>query len=644
MKIKRESLYDSESAVATVIAAVMLLAILVTIFAIVRTSYIPEWKDDAEASHMHDVLEDMDNLRSTIDTATFFNSSTVPSSSTTVQIRMGGGEVPFLDTLRSSGILSVNMDPCSAYLILNDSSGKNIYSNSFDCGGVTYSSNNEQFVDQTLRYENGALILAQGDRSMMRQYPPFAINSTKIDPRNDSYNFSISINLINISGNSDSISSDTVESLRLSATDFKQVRGNDSELVDTFKYTIFTKYPDAWASYFNKTAKDAGFIYGSDYSIIKSLSDSSKCIYSVSFNYLHTKDKSLDNLYVNKKTIDIQEGNVVSATTNNITSLRQPPTPGFSFTPSTGSAPLPIQITDESKGATSYSYYFGDGTAAVTGAAPIHTYTTSGTFTIIQTVMNNHGNNTATKQITIRHMPIANFTCDVMQGEVPLTVTFTNHSQYAPGGITWDFGDGSPTETNSTVMHTYEDIGTYTVKLTASNGFENNTNTCTIKVFIIPTAGFSADPTTGNAPLNVTFVDLSKNATSWNWNFGDGAVSMEQNPTHTYSATGNYTVNLTVSNYNGTDSKTNIITVLAKSILPVANFSTNVTQGYVPLSVHFIDLSKNATSWNWNFGDGAVSTEQNPTHTYSTVGNYNATLRAINEFGNDTFTIRIRNN
>ncbi len=51
-------------------------------------------------------------------------------------------------------------------------------------------------------------------------------------------------------------------------------------------------------------------------------------------------------------------------------------------------------------------------------------------------------------------------------------------------------------------------------------------------------------------------------------------------------------------------------------VLPAANFSTNVTIGTVPLSVQFNDLSKNATGWDWNFGDGINSTQQNPMHTY----------------------------
>ena len=633
MKIKRESLNDSESAVATVIAAVMLLAIIVTIFAIVRISYIPEWRDDAEASHMKDVLEDMGNLKSSIDTAAFFKSSSISSQSITVQIRMGSGEMSILDTTRASGTLSVNMDPCSAYLILNDSSGKNIYSDSFDCGGITYGSNNEQYVDQTLRYENGALILVQGDKSVMRQAPPFTINSTKIDPGNDSYNFSVSMNLINVSGKTDSISSDTIESLRLSATNFKQLRNDDSEEVDTFSYTIFTKYPNAWASYFNDTAKDAGLIYGSDYSITKSLSDSSKSLYSVSFDFLHTGDKHLDNLYVNTSKVDINRGSAVSVTTNNIASLRQPPTPGFSFTPSTGSAPLPIQIIDESQGAKSYSYNFSDGTAAVTEAAPSHTYTTPGTFTIAQTVMNTHGSNTATKQIIIRHMPIANFTCDVKLGDTPLTVTFTDHSQYATGGITWDFGDGSPTETNSIVTHTYEDMGTYNVALTASNGFETNTTKDIIKAVKMPRAEIYIPAFSGDVPYTVEFSDYSDYATEWIWNFGDGStLSHEQNPVHTYTKVGSYFVNLTATNDYGNDTVTSQQPIIVILPAPVPNFTYSPDKNIKKKDdIQFTDTSTNSpTSWNWNFRDGNTSAVQNPTHNYSTKGGFNVTLTVNN--------------
>jgi beta propeller repeat protein len=82
-------------------------------------------------------------------------------------------------------------------------------------------------------------------------------------------------------------------------------------------------------------------------------------------------------------------------------------------------------------------------------------------------------------------------------------------------------------------------------------------------IFLI--ADFSADPKSGYAPLDVQFTDNSQGATGWNWNFGDGATSTQQNPMHTYSAAGNYTVALTASNENGSASKTAPIIVQIQS-------------------------------------------------------------------------------
>jgi len=87
----------------------------------------------------------------------------------------------------------------------------------------------------------------------------------------------------------------------------------------------------------------------------------------------------------------------------------------------------------------------------------------------------------------------------------------------------------------------------------------------------LPVANFTANVTEGFAPLSVQFTDLSENAISWSWDFGDGNNSIEQNPVHTYFTAGIYTVNLTVSNENGMKSKLATINVTEKtvSILPV---------------------------------------------------------------------------
>lgn len=155
---------------------------------------------------------------------------------------------------------------------------------------------------------------------------------------------------------------------------------------------------------------------------------------------------------------------------------------------------------------------------------------------------------------------------------------------------------------------------------------------------ILPSANFSTNVTNGYAPLAVQFNDSSENATELNWDFeNDGNTdSTEANPVHIYSAQGIYTVNLIATNQNGTNSKLGTITVLEQTLPPVANFTSNATQGYAPLTVQFTDSSENATEWKWDFGDRTYSTERNPVHTYNKAGRYTVSLTVENANGMDT--------
>ncbi|AKB76244.1 cell surface protein [Methanosarcina lacustris Z-7289] len=157
-----------------------------------------------------------------------------------------------------------------------------------------------------------------------------------------------------------------------------------------------------------------------------------------------------------------------------------------------------------------------------------------------------------------------------------------------------------------------------------------------------PVSEFSASPTSGKVPLNVSFTDLSKGEpTSWKWSFGDGTYSTEQNPVHTYNKAGTYTVSLKVKNADGSDEtiKCSYITVLAPLNPPVAKFSASPVSGKVPLKVSFTDLSTGEpTSWKWRFGDGTYSTNQNPVHTYNKAGTYTVSLKVKNTGGTDTET------
>ncbi len=154
-----------------------------------------------------------------------------------------------------------------------------------------------------------------------------------------------------------------------------------------------------------------------------------------------------------------------------------------------------------------------------------------------------------------------------------------------------------------------------------------------------PTANFTASPTSGCAPLTVTFTDQSTgDIDSWSWDFGDGSTSTEQNPTHQYTSAGTYTVKLTVTGPGGSDTETKVDYITVSDV-PVADFSGSPTSGNAPLTVTFTDQSTgNPTSWSWDFGDGGTSTEQNPTHEYTVAGTYTVSLTVENSCGTDTET------
>ena len=244
--------------------------------------------------------------------------------------------------------------------------------------------------------------------------------------------------------------------------------------------------------------------------------------------------------------------------------------------------------------------------------------------------------------------PSASFTASPTTGTAPLSVAFTDTSAGSPTSWSWDFGDGTPPSTARNPAHTYAFAGTYTVTLTATNAQGSDTETkadyISARMPLPPTADFTATPTTGAAPLRVSFSDRSTDATSWSWDFqNDGVVdSTAANPTFAYGSAGTYTVTLTATNGLGSDSETKLdyITVDVPPP-PTAGFTATPTTGTAPLTVRFTDTSTGSpTSWSWDFqNDGTVdSTTQNPTWTYDAAGAYTVALTATNEGGADTET------
>jgi PKD repeat protein len=162
-----------------------------------------------------------------------------------------------------------------------------------------------------------------------------------------------------------------------------------------------------------------------------------------------------------------------------------------------------------------------------------------------------------------------------------------------------------------------------------------------------PTAAFVFSPTSGAAPLMVTFTDQSTvyQGTMWNWSFGDSTWSngtSSSNPTHSF-AQGTYTTSLTVTNASGSNTFTNAtqLVVSAPPGQPTAAFTGIPTSGTVPLTVQFTDQSSNyqGSMWNWSLGDGTwfnTTATSSPSHQYTNTGTYTVALTVTNATGSNT--------
>jgi PKD repeat protein len=235
-----------------------------------------------------------------------------------------------------------------------------------------------------------------------------------------------------------------------------------------------------------------------------------------------------------------------------------------------GTTPLTVAFIDQSTGLAPLTYtwdFTNDGVGDSVQQNPSFTYTTAGTYTVRHTVTNAAGSNVSTKTgfITVSTAPvapIAAFSADVRSGYAPLAVHFTNQSTgTAPLAYAWDFTSDDEVDSNiASPAFTYTTPGTYTVTLTATNGAGIDSEVKNGYITVLeapapPVAAFTSNKRSGAAPLTVRFTDSSSGSSpmTYSWNFGDGGTSSDQNPTHTYTATGSYTVSLRATNSLGTD-------------------------------------------------------------------------------------------
>jgi len=320
----------------------------------------------------------------------------------------------------------------------------------------------------------------------------------------------------------------------------------------------------------------------------------------------------------------ISRPNYITATTGVVA--------GFTHTQATVcSAPATIDFTNTSTGPPTLSYVwdFGDGSPFSGVTNPTHTYLVNGTFiaTLITT-------STAGCVDTFRSNPIVigGFVTDFNSPAsvcINEAATFTNTSTPVPISSFWTFGDGGTANTiNAT--YSYAAPGTYNVWLynTYSSCIDSIPHTITVNPR--PVSDFSAPITSRcEPPLTVNFQDLSTGTPlSWQWDFGDGNTSTLQNPSHTYTSYGSFTVTLITTNGFGcTDTivRTNYIDIRRASIsIPLFPL-----RGCIPYSISPVPVISSVdavTSYNWDFGDGGTSTLPNPTYTYIAQGTYTVRL------------------
>lgn len=259
-------------------------------------------------------------------------------------------------------------------------------------------------------------------------------------------------------------------------------------------------------------------------------------------------------------------------------------------------------------------------------------------------------------------LPSAEFTMEVDSEFVPVTVRFSGPPNPKITYYSWNFGDGS-TSAEKDPAHTFRKAGEYGISLTVGgpSGSSSFGRKLSVRQRAAPVARFESSPTSGEAPLQVQFVNnTSGEVTAYRWNFGDGASSVEREPQHTYIDAGAFDVELVADGPGGQSRYARQIVVAEAQALatgamsataaieeppaPVARFNSEPQSGAAPLKVSFTNTSTDAdiaTDWDFD-GDGqSDSTERDPTTVFDLPGTYIVRLKASGKGGTATASAQI---
>lgn len=306
----------------------------------------------------------------------------------------------------------------------------------------------------------------------------------------------------------------------------------------------------------------------------------------------------------------------------------------FTFEQLNGCLPIEVNFSDSSINPVQWNWDFGDGNTS-TNVNPNHTYFSMPNDSITLTITDNNGCQKSISNTIINSLD-AIFTAGdtLVCHNTPVTFSTTNP---AINIWNWDFGDGS-TSTLSNPSHQYDTTGIYTVSLFVSDG--QGCEDSVIKTDYVQVKGvnssFTFSAPSQCPPVVTSFANSSADAVSYIWDFGDGANSTIENPTHIYTNSGSYQIMLMATNNMGcVDTLLHPDSILIPG--PIVDFNVNQLTGCDSLTISISNNSLNTTSYSFDFGDGSSSQLINPSHTYSQSGTFNITLVAEDSSGCQSF-------
>jgi PKD repeat protein len=326
--------------------------------------------------------------------------------------------------------------------------------------------------------------------------------------------------------------------------------------------------------------------------------------------------------------------------------------PQASFIPSIDEGCAPLEVSFANTSIAEYSEYkwdYGQGDTSIGPTADTIVYQQGrhDTTYYVQLIISNQCKiDTFIDSILVHPTPVALFETDRDIGCSPLNLLFSNNLTYGdPDTLIWNFGDGSPIY--KTTKNTFDEPlshsfttdrlpSDYTITYIAKNNCGADTADKTITVYKTVEAFFNTDTLRGCLPLTVNFTNSSRGYIDYAWDFGDGNVSNLNNPSHTFTQVGTFTVKLFVTDSCSYDTFEQQVLVYPEPTVSCDFIKDSICQFD---SIQFISTSNDVSGVYWDFGDGDSSRLNNTVHQFDSSGTFNVKYTGYSTLHNCPATI-----